>query len=238
VRSVLNPIAKSPKAVIFDVDGTLVDSNVLHAQAWQKAFAVYGKDIPLPSILRQIGKGGDQLMPEFLSPEELDRFGEDLEKRRAALFRRDYLPRVRTLPRVRELFERIRGDGLRIALASSAQDDEIAHHIDALSIRDLIEFATSADEVRRSKPCPDVFDTALKRLAPVSNLEAIVVGDTPYDAQAADKAGLRTIGVLSGGFSEQTLRGAGAIGIYMDVSDLLAQYDTSPLASGARALHQ
>ena len=200
-----------PRAVIFDVDGTLVASNLLHAQAWQKAFALYGKDISLEAILGQIGKGGDQLMPEFLSPHELDRFGQELEKRRAALFKRDYLPQVKTLPQVRQLFERIKGDGLRIALASSAQQDEIAHHIDALGIKDLVEFATSADDVSRSKPCPDVFNAALDRLASVSNDEAIVVGDTPYDAQAAGKAGLRTIGVLSGGFPQQTLRDAGTI---------------------------
>jgi len=214
-----------PRAVIFDVDGTLVASNLLHAQAWQKAFALYGKDISLEAILGQIGKGGDQLMPEFLSPHELDRFGQELEKRRAALFKRDYLPQVKTLPQVRQLFERIKGDGLRIALASSAQEDEIAHHIDALGIKDLVEFATSADDVSRSKPCPDVFNAALDRLASVSNDEAIVVGDTPYDAQAAGKAGLRTIGVLSGGFSQQTLRDAGTMWIYEDVADLLANYD-------------
>jgi phosphoglycolate phosphatase-like HAD superfamily hydrolase len=218
------------KAVIFDIDGTLIDSNDLHAHAWQETFAEFGKDVPYDEIRHQIGKGGDQLLPVFFSREELDRFGGELEAYRGDLFKRKYLARVRPFPRVRDLFERILADGARIALASSAKEEELAAHMKNANVDDLVEVATSADDAERSKPQPDIFEAALARLGDVGPDEAIVVGDTPYDVEAAAKAGLRTVAVLSGGFAEAQLRGAGAIAIYRDVADLLERYDDSPVA--------
>ncbi|MFN2502141.1 MAG: HAD family hydrolase [Pyrinomonadaceae bacterium] len=217
------------KAVIFDVDGTLVDSNDLHVEAWQRAFREYGKQVSREAIHEQIGKGGDQLMPEFCSREELDRFGEELEKYRGEMFVREYLPRVRCFPRVRELFERIKGDGLKTALASSAKEDEIAQHKKSLGIDRLVDGATSADYVDSSKPDPDIFQAALDGLKDIEPHEAIVVGDTPWDVIAARKTGVQTIGVLSGGFTVDELRDAGAVEIYKDIADLLENYDRSPL---------
>src|SRR5215210_7871 len=112
------------KAVIFDIDGTLVDSVDLHAQAWKEAFKHFGRDVPFEQVRHQIGKGGDQLMPVFFSKEELERFGDEMEEYRGEIYKRDYLPRVRAFPEVRELFQRIRQDGKRIALASSAKEEE------------------------------------------------------------------------------------------------------------------
>ena len=219
------------KAVIFDVDGTLVDSNDLHVQAWCEAFRGYGKELSFEEVHGQMGKGGDQLMPVFCSREELDRFGEELERRRVELFTSEYLPRVRPFPRVRELFERIKAEGLQIALASSAKEQELDRHKKSLRVEDLLEAATSADDAERSKPHPDIFQAALAGLKGVEPREAVVVGDTPYDVEAASKAGMRTVGVLSGGFAEETLRGAGAVAVYRDVGDLLDKYDESPLAA-------
>ena len=221
------------RAVIFDVDGTLVDSNRLHVEAWQEAFRGCGKEVTFAELHKQMGKGGDQLMPVFCSREELDRFGEDLERRRTELFASDYLPRVRPFPRVRELFERVKADGLAIALASSAKEEELERHKKSLRIEDLLETSTSADDAERSKPHPDIFQAALEGIGGVAPEEAIVVGDTPYDAIAAAKAGMRTIGLLSGGFTEEALRSAGAVEIYKDVADLLEHYDESLLAAGA-----
>ena len=221
------------RAVIFDVDGTLVDSNRLHVEAWQEAFRGCGKEVTFAELHKQMGKGGDQLMPVFCSREELDRFGEDLERRRTELFASDYLPRVRPFPRVRELFERVKADGLSIALASSAKEEELERHKKSLRIEDLLETSTSADDAERSKPHPDIFQAALEGIGGVAPEEAIVVGDTPYDAIAAAKARMRTIGLLSGGFTEEALRSAGAVGIYKDVADLLEHYDESLLAAGA-----
>ena len=215
------------RAVIFDIDGTLVDSVDLHAQAWQEAFKRFGREIPYQDVRHQIGKGGDQLMPVFFSKEELDRFGEELEKYRGDLYKREYLPRVRGFPKVRELFERIKADGKRIALASSAKEDELETYKKVARIEDLVEKETSADDADKSKPHPDIFEAALEQLGDIAPDEAIVVGDTQYDAQAAGKLNLRTIGMLCGGFPEEELREAGCIAIYRDPADLLARYDDS-----------
>jgi HAD superfamily hydrolase (TIGR01509 family) len=224
------------KAVIFDVDGTLVDSNDLHVEAWQVAFKGCGKEVTYEELHEQMGKGGDQLMPVFCSREELDRFGKELEESRAELFVRVYLPRVRPFPKVRELFERIKADGPAIALASSAREEELEQHKRNLRIEDLLEAATSADDAERSKPHPDIFQAALAGVGDVAPAEAVVVGDTPYDAMAAAKAGMRTIGLLSGGFTEESLRAAGAVEIYEDVTDLLERYDESLLGAKAAAV--
>jgi HAD superfamily hydrolase (TIGR01549 family) len=194
------------KAVIFDVDGTLVDSVDLHARAWQEAFAHFGKQIPYERVRYQIGKGGDQLMPVFLSKEELEEFGDELEKYRGELFKREYMSRVRAFPEVRELFERINSDGKQIALASSAKGEELATYKKIANIEDLVEEETSKDDAEKSKPHPDIFEAALARLGDPKKSETIVVGDTPYDAEAAGKAGLRTIGFLCGGFPREDLR--------------------------------
>ncbi len=218
------------KAVIFDVDGTLVDSNNLHVEAWQEAFKCYGKVIAFDDVHKQMGKGGDQLMPVFCSPEELNSYGSELEQQRVDLFTDEYLPRVKPFPRVRELFERIKNDGFRIALASSATEDELETHKKNLGIKDLLETSTSADDAEKSKPYPDIFQAALSRLENVKPEEAVVVGDTPYDVIAASRAGIQTVGLLSGGFTEDELRATGAVEIYRDVSDLLENYDESLLA--------
>ena len=219
-------IAGNPtlKAVIFDVDGTLVDSNDLHIEAWRVAFAHYGIEVTYDEVHAQMGKGGDQLIPVFCSPEEVDKFGEELGRLRLEIFVRDYLPQVRPFPKVRELFERIRADGLWIALATSSKEVELETHLKNLAVSDLVEETTSADDAEHSKPCPDIFEAALGRLDNVFANEALVVGDTPYDAIAAAAAGMKTIAVLSGGFPEDILRGAGAIAVYVDLADLLEHY--------------
>lgn len=213
------------KAVIFDVDGTLVDSNDLHVEAWREAFAHYGIGLTYDELHAQIGKGGDQLIPVFCSEQQVAKFGDDLDRLRGEMFVRDYLPQVRPFPKVRELFERLRADGLQIALATSAKQVELETHLKNLGVEDLVAEATSADDAEHSKPCPDIFEAALGKLDDVAAEEALVVGDTPYDAIAAAKAGVRTIGLLSGGFPEETLREAGAIALCVDIADLLERYD-------------
>ena len=210
-------------AFIFDIDGTLIDSVDLHAHAWQQALAHFGYDIPYKDVRSQIGKGGDQLMPVFVPRNDLDRIGEKLEKYRGELFKREFMPRVKPFPRVRELFQRIKADGFRIALASSANGDEVTHYKKLLNIADLLDAETSASDVESSKPCPDVFEAALEQ-AKTDPEHALVIGDTPYDAIAARRAGLRTVGVLCGGFPETDLREAGCLEIYRDPADLLDRY--------------
>ncbi len=221
------------KAVIFDVDGTLVDSVDLHARSWVDAFAEFGHDIAFDDVRSQIGKGGDQLLPVFLSPDEVEQVGEKIEARRGEVLKQRYLPQVSAFADVRALFERIIADGQRVALASSAKADELETYKRLARIEDLIDVQTTSDDAERSKPHPDIFEAALKQLKGVDHCDIVVVGDTPYDAEAAAKAGLRTVGVLCGGWSEGELRDAGCVAIYRDPADLLSRFGTSPLGSGA-----
>ncbi len=218
------------RAVIFDIDGTLLDSVDLHARAWVEAFAHFGVDADFARVRGQIGKGGDELMPVFLPPDRLKREGETIEAWRSDLFKRDYLDRVKPFPGVRALFERIRAANLKIALASSGKRDEVEHYQEILGIADLVDTTTSSDDAERSKPHPDIFQAALGKLAPLDRDSMVVVGDTPYDAEAAGKAGLGTIGVLCGGFPEADLAAAGCVAIYRDPQDLLDGFDRSVLA--------
>ncbi len=221
-----------PKAVIFDVDGTLIDSNDLHAAAWVEAFRHFGFEVPLGEVRGQMGKGSDQLMPVFLAPDVIEKQGEEISHFRSELFKRDYLPRGRAFPDVRRLLERVKGKGQTIVLASSGKKDEIEHHMQVANIADLVDHVTTADDAERSKPEPDIFAAALRCIAPLTGEDAIVVGDTPYDAEAASKVGLRTVGLLSGGFAEEELKAAGCIAVYRDASELLRDYDCSPLQAG------
>jgi HAD superfamily hydrolase (TIGR01509 family) len=218
------------KAVIFDIDGTLLDSVDLHARAWQEAFAKFGKALSYESIRSQIGKGGDQLLPVFLSCEEQESFGKDLEKYRGKVFKSKYLSQVKPLPGVRELLQRVKDDGRQVALASSAKEDEIEVYKRIAHIEDLVEEQASSDDAEHSKPAPDIFAAALKRLHGVTPEEAVAIGDSPYDAMAAKKLGITSIGVLSGGFAEADLRAAGYREIYRDCADLLDHYEQSLIA--------
>jgi HAD superfamily hydrolase (TIGR01509 family) len=211
-------------AILFDVDGTLVDSNDLHAAAWQEAFRHFGIVLPYDRIRGQVGKGGDNLIPSLLPPEIVDRLQEDIEDFRRGLFAQDYLHRVRPLPGVLELFRKLHADDIGIVLATSSGQEELDFHIKRLGCRDLLLAATSRDDVERSKPCPDIFTAALARVAPIGPDEAIVVGDTPYDAAAATKAGLRAVAVRSGGFPDAALIEAGAIAVYDGPKELAELY--------------
>ena len=213
-----------PNAFIFDIDGTLIDSVDFHAEAWQRTLAHFGFTVPYPVVRSQIGKGGDQLLPVFVPADALARLRDSIEKYRGDLFAREYLPRIRPFPRVRDLFLRIKNDGHRIGLASSAKTEEVTAYKTLADISDLIDAETSSSDVDCSKPCPDVFEVAVDKLK-VESDKAIVIGDTPHDATAARGAGLRIVGVLSGGFPEKDLREAGCIGIYRDPANLLEEYD-------------
>jgi HAD superfamily hydrolase (TIGR01549 family) len=217
------------RAVIFDIDGTLVDSVDLHAKAWQETFQHFGHEVPFERIRAQIGKGGDQLMPVFLSKEEIEARGEELEKYRGQLFKKDYLPMVKAFPEVRDLFIRLLDDGWKLALASSAKAEELDKYKEIARIGDLLEAETSSDDADKSKPHPDIFQAAMERLGGASPKDCVVVGDSPYDAEAAGKAGIRSLGFLCGGFSEGNLRKAGYEALYRDAADLLHHYSSSIL---------
>jgi HAD superfamily hydrolase (TIGR01509 family) len=218
-------------AVLFDVDGTLIDSNDLHAAAWRESFLHFGVDLPHDVIRGQIGKGGDNLIPALLPPELVESRKDEIDEFRSNLFKRDYLPRVIPFPGVRELFERLRAGGKRIVLASSAKGEEVRFHLGVIGAEDLVEATTSADDAEHSKPDPDIFAAALAKVAPLGPGDVVVVGDSPFDIEASAKLGVRSIGFRSGGFPEDVLRDAGAAEIYDGPADLLARYDQSLLSS-------
>jgi HAD superfamily hydrolase (TIGR01509 family) len=218
------------EAVIFDIDGTLIDSNDFHAQAWVAAFAKYGKNIKFYEARRQVGKGADQYMPVFLTQKEIRQYGEKLGDYRGDFFKRNYLRKIKPFPKVRELFERLKAEGKRIVLASSAKADELEEFKKIARIADLIEEETSADDAERSKPYPDIFQSALEKLGKINKKNVIVIGDTAYDAEAAGKIDLKTIGVLSGGWTESELKSAGCREVYGDVAEILENYEKTLLA--------
>lgn len=220
-----------PKAILFDIDGTLLDSVDLHAKAWQEAFQHFGHEIPFEELRSQIGKGGDHLIPVFLSKGELEEKRKALDEFRSNLFKKKYLPQVRPFPAVRQLFEKIKNNGQQVGIASSAKGDELKTYEEIARVQDLVEVETSSADAKHSKPNPDIFEAAFERLhEDVQKKDVIVVGDSPHDAEAATRAGMRTVGVLCGGFPESALKEAGCIAIYKDPADLLKRFDESPLA--------
>ncbi len=220
-----------PRAALFDVDGTLVDTNDLHAAAWREAFGHFGLDRPFEAIRWQVGKGGDNLIPA-LFPELGEERREEIADFRSDLFKRGYLPRAAPFPGVRQLFERLAGDGVRIVLASSSHSDEVDYYLGLIGCEDLVAAKTSKDDVESSKPCPDIFEVALAKAAPFGRDEAAVVGDTPWDAVAAARLGLRTVGFRSGGFPDEALAEAGACELYDGPEDLLRRYEESVFGRG------
>ncbi len=218
------------EAILCDIDGTLVDSNQLHARAWQEAFAAMDAEVGFEQAWSQIGKGGDELMPVFLPEWKLAAVEKPLEAYRKFVFQTDYLPQVKPFPRVREFLLRLKDAKIRLALASSASKEDLETYKKIAHMEDLIEESSSSDDAKRSKPHGDIFAATLKKLN-LSADRAVALGDTPYDAEAAGKCGLRTIGVTCGGWPEEELRKAGCVAVYRDVSDLLDHFDSSVLAA-------
>jgi HAD superfamily hydrolase (TIGR01549 family) len=217
------------RAAIFDIDGTLVDSVDLHALAWHEALAHFGHDVSFELARSQIGKGGDNLLPAFLSEAELKDHGEALEAWRGKHFKANYLSMVRPFAAVPDLFHRLRDVGVKLAVGSSAKREELELYLKLAGVANMTDVKVSSEDVNRSKPAPDVFEVALQKLQ-VDADDAIVIGDSPYDAQAAKQSGLRTIGLLSGAFTERSLRDAGCVAVYPGPAALFACLDDSPLA--------
>jgi phosphoglycolate phosphatase-like HAD superfamily hydrolase len=217
-------------ALIFDVDGTLVDSNGAHAAAWSEALREADIVRDAKTIRPFIGKGSDKLLPEVAGISADSERGRRLAQRRSAIFRDVYLPRLRPFPQVRALFERLTRDGVRLAIASSAADDELDLLLKVAEVADLVPHRTSADEVDSSKPDPDVVEAALARLAraaPLDRRAALFVGDTPYDVEAGRRAGIGVIAVRCGGWTDADLVGASAI--FEGPAALLAHYEARGL---------
>jgi membrane protein len=218
------------KAILFDIDGTLVDSNDMHVLAWEEAFAGIGVSFDRQIVHDQIGKGADMLVPTLL-PNLDEHAQKKLGEEHGRIFKSKFLDQVRPFRGAHELVAHARNQGQQVILASSASKAELDYYLNLLNARELVAAATSGDDVEKTKPAPDIFSTALGKLANVSPEHALVVGDTPYDIEAAMKCGMGAVALRSGKFDDEVLWGAGAIALFDDAVALLASYDTSPLGS-------
>ena len=214
------------RGVILDVDGTLVDSNAAHTRAWVEALAEAGHEVPEERVRRMIGMGSDKIIPELTGLPDGSSEAERLAKRRVEIFETKYLPTLRPFPRVRELLLRMKQEGLELIVASSAQKEELTTLLKVAGADDLLAGQASSDDADNSKPDPDIVSAALRRLE-LPAAEAVMIGDTPYDIEAAARAGVAAIAFRCGGWSDPDL--AGAIAIYHDAADLLARFEQSPL---------
>jgi HAD superfamily hydrolase (TIGR01509 family) len=214
------------RAVILDVDGTLVDSNDAHAHAWVAAFDEAGITVDYEAVRRSIGMGGDKLMPAVSGISESSDRGGRISTRRGEIFMATYLPALRPTPGARELIERLLADGFVLAVASSAAEDELQPLLERAGVADLLHRRTSSDDADSSKPDPDIVQAALREAA-VDPGDAIMIGDTPYDVEAARRAGVQIIGVECGGWPAQDLKGA--VAVYRDPAHLLVEYERSSI---------
>ena len=208
------------QAFIFDIDGTLIDSVEAHAESWVKTFGAFGKKIEFEKARKLIGMGGDQFLGDYFSKEELEENEKEIEKYRSDLFKKEFLPEIKPFPKVKEFFEFLRESGKQVILASSAKKDEVEAYKKIAGIEGLVDTETSTDDAEESKPEPDIFQAAFKKLKNVEKTDVLVVGDTPYDAIAAKKAGLEIIGVLTGGWSTDELKKSGCKKTFKDIADV------------------
>jgi HAD superfamily hydrolase (TIGR01509 family) len=213
------------RAVIFDVDGTLVDSNDAHAQAWVDALADRGRRVEFARVRPLIGMGGDKLLAEAAGIDVESPEGKDIDARRRDIFTRRFLPHLAPTRGARELLEWLRDQRMRLVVATSAQQAELGNLLRVAGATKFFDATTSSDDAERSKPDPDIVQAAIARTG-CADAEVIMIGDTPYDIEAAHRAHIDVIALRSGGWPDRDLARAAAI--YDDPADLLEHYDLSP----------
>jgi HAD superfamily hydrolase (TIGR01509 family) len=211
---------------VLDIDGTLVDTNYHHAIAWFRAFRRLGETLPLYRIHRHIGMGGDQLVGA-LAGEDFERAHGDEVRALQGDFYMQLIAEVRPLAGARELLLELKRRGHACVLASSAKQHEVDHYLDLLDARDLADGWTTSADVERTKPEPDLVAAAVEQ---AGGGAAVMLGDSTWDCEAAKRAGVETIAVLTGGFSEQELRDAGAAHVFERLEDLIRRLDETPLS--------
>jgi HAD superfamily hydrolase (TIGR01549 family) len=216
----------APPIAVLDVDGTLVDTNYHHAIAWYRAFREHGLPMPVWQIHRHIGMGGDQLVAAVAGKRVEDRQGDSIRAAETALYA-DLIGEVQLFADARRLLELLDRRGHRLVLASSGKPDEIDHYLDLLAARELVEAWTTSADVEQTKPDPDLVHTAIEK---VGGGEAVLVGDSTFDCEAAARAQVPTVAILTGGFSEQELRQAGAGSVFESLTELCERLDETPFA--------
>ncbi|MEO8217142.1 MAG: HAD family hydrolase [Acidobacteriota bacterium] len=195
------------RCLILDIDGTLIDSNEAHLLSWAEAFRRFGIDVAQSELQKQIGKGSDHYVPEFLTARQMQRISKELKDLKKQLYLDDYRPEVKPFAGVRERLFALHEAGIRLVLASSSDEDDVQYSIGLLGIEAILHGSTSKDDVKHSKPSPEIFDAARQK-AGSSLEETVTVGDTPYDIAASHRASLATAALLCGGFSREALHKA------------------------------
>jgi HAD superfamily hydrolase (TIGR01509 family) len=216
-----------PPAAILDIDGTLVDTNFHHAIAWYKAFRHHEIVLPIWRIHRHIGMGGDQLVAALCDDQTEEEKGDAIRTAEKVLYT-ELIGDVEPLKGSRELIEDLKERGHAVVLASSAKEEEVDHYLDLLDARDLADDWTTSADVEATKPEPDLVKAAMEK---AGNDDAVMVGDTTWDCEAAKRAGIQTVTVLTGGFSEAELRDAGAVAVFHSIEELRKALDDTPLAA-------
>ena len=214
-----------PTVAILDVDGTLVDTNYQHAIAWQRALRRHDVVVPAWRIHRHIGMGGDQLVGAVAGEDVERRLGDAVREVEGDLYM-ELIDEVRPFAAARALIERLRGDGHAVVLASSAKRHEVEHYLELLDAREIVDGWTTAADVERTKPHPDLVAAAKEK---AGGGDAVMVGDSTWDCEAAKRCGVATIALLTGGFSEQELCDAGASAVFESLESLLERLDETPL---------
>ena len=213
------------EAALLDVDGTLIDSNYEHTLAWYRAFRQHGIVLPVWRIHRAIGMGGDQLVPALVGEEKDREQGDEIRDTRDSLYK-ELIDEVEPLEGAHDLISEIKERGLRVVLASSSPQDELDRYLELLDARDLADGWTTKDDVEATKPAPDLVCAALDKAGTES---AVMIGDTRWDIEAAAKAGVETICLMTGGWSRQELLDAGAVAVFESVEELRERLDQTPL---------
>ena len=216
------------EVLLSDIDGTLVDSNALHAEAWRRTFEHFGIQVSMGEAWSQIGKGGDKLIPVFVQEADRERLQKEMEAFRKEIFHRDYMSRIVSFSKARDLFHKVRQNGTKIVLATSSDNEDVATYKRIIGIEDLVDGESTASDVKESKPDPGIFAVALKKIGAAAD-RAVALGDTPYDAEGAGKLGIRVIGLTCGGWKRDDLRDAGCVEVYQDPADLLSNFEASLL---------
>lgn len=213
--------------VLLDIDGTLIDSNDAHAHAWHDVLREFGYEIEYSRVRRLIGMGGDNLLPAAIGEKEDSELGMRIGKRRSEIFEQRYLPHIQAFPKTPELLARLDACGYKLAVATSSGKKQLAALLRIAQAEPYLDAKTSADDAERSKPDPDIIAAALAKIGCPRDA-VLMLGDTPYDIEAAAKAGIATVALRSGGWDDSALKAA--LAIYDDPADLLENFDRSPFA--------
>ena len=214
------------KGVLLDIDGTLVDSNDANARCWMEALLAHSLEINYIKLREAVGMGGDNLLPQVAHLDAESEQGKAISETRSQILKSKYMPDLKAFPQVKELLTRLHDDGVKLVVATSAKPDEAEALLKLTGARELIDEIATMEDAKKSKPNPDILHAALQKSG-FSAEEVVMLGDTPYDVEAAQKAGIRSIGVRCGGWTAPDL--SGALAVYNDPADLLAHYAESPL---------